>query len=98
MTDKEFDVLLELSAFSVDKDERAALMQDVESILGYVSQLPVASSQLPVASGGLPVEELRLDEIMPSDAKEVGAVRAAFPAITSEGLLEVQGVFGSKDV
>ena len=92
MTDKEFDVLLELSAFSVDESERKALMQDVESILGYVSQLPVASGELQVASGGRPTGDLRSDEVMPPDAKEIEAVRKAFPAMTSDGLL-AQDVF-----
>ena len=111
MTDKEFDVLLELSAITVDEGERVGLMGDMESILGYVSRLPVenaptlrsgsmAPPSSPRAGEGAAefVIDLRADEVQMPPGKEIDAVRKAFPATSKDGLLEVQDVFGSKDL
>ncbi len=105
MTDKEFDVLLELSALTVDKGEREGLMGDVESILGYVGRLPgmdtgtsMTPSNSPLAGGEIAATDLRADEVHTPTGEEINAVRKAFPAISKDGLLEVQDVLGSKDL
>ena len=105
MTDKEFDVLLELSGLTVDEGEREVMMSDVESILGYVSQLPEEKGERKKGKGASSMNheprtpfELRPDELTAADAKEVEAIRRAFPLITEDKLLEVQDVFGSKDL
>lgn len=106
MTDKEFNLLLELSAFYVEESERAMFMGDVEGILGYVSQLPASPAPRGEGSslgedgevGACMAQDARPDEIHMPDPKEIKAVRAAFPVQSSEGLLEVHDVFGSKDL
>ena len=95
--EKEFDGLAALAGIGVEEAERPKLVEDMQSILGYVEQLqklPVSDQTF--ARDTKKATDYREDAVIACSPKEADGVRDNFPAKTKEGLLEAHSALTHK--
>ena len=93
MDKKQFELLVQLSSLNVDEGEREGLIEDVNSILGYVNKLQELDlDSVELERDVVAAETYREDEVVPTSEKERNAVLENFPGKTGDDLLEAHAV------
>lgn len=90
----QFDLLVQLSSLTVEETEREGLMEDMNSILGYVEKLQELDLDAQEYTRSVvEATACREDVVISAPEAQIRGILENFPGKTDDGLLEAHAIF-----